>query len=773
MNHRSRPPFALVLLAALAAGIATPATPPAPPAIPWASQQGMLASIAEEEMPGDLFLFSRTANGAAPTAETFERAATESRAVTRTTRREKPALASRTWIFKGPANVGARVSDMVTDPRQKDTVYVTGASGGVWVSRDAGMTYTSTWPASYPQSMGALAIGRDGALWAGTGEANPGGGSLTYGGGGVYRSTNRGRTWTNVGLRTVSRIGRIAVDPQDPKHVFVAATGHLFLPGGDRGLYETRDAGRHWRLALAGDNPTTGAVDVAIDPSDSSNVIVAMWDAIRYPDRRIYTGIGSGLFRSTDGGASFARLGPLNGLPPALSGIGRIGVAFAPSDPSRVYAVYANNEVGTFQAWFVSPDGGGTWLAPPGAQVTLAASQSVYGWWFGRVFVDPENPLHVFVTGLDLSESIDGGLSFPNVHADIHVDHHAMAWDSRVPDRVYLGNDGGVYRSDTNGSLMSWTHATHMPWNQLFTLDVSAQVPSRINAGLQDNGSVRSWGEGGWEEYNGGDGVKNAINPTDPQNVFACSQYGACARSDDGGDSAAGMSKEGTRDGWLTPIEFAPGSGDVMYWAGDTLNRSDDRGASWAGISPDLGKMDPGGEINPLYAAHYGTVQAIGLSASAPDTIYAGTDNGYLWKTTDAGGEWTELTSDALPGTWVTAIAVEPRNAGRLYVSHSGFREADEDAYVLYSRDGGATYRDVSANLPAAPVSDLVLVGGSLYAATDVGVFVTKTSRIRWYRVGAGLPNCPINDLKYVAKNRTLYAGTFGRGVYAIVPPAL
>jgi photosystem II stability/assembly factor-like uncharacterized protein len=771
MTRRSTLPFALALLASLAAGIA-PLTP-RPATVPWISQQGMLASLLEEEMPGDLFLSSRTANGSAPTAEALARAGAEARAVTVATREQRPALASRKWMFKGPANIGARVTDMVVDPRQKDTLYVAAASGGVWVSRDAGMTYTPRWPASHTQSIGALAIGSDGALWAGTGEANPGGGSLTYGGGGVYRSTNRGRTWTNVGLRSVSRIGRIAVDPKDPRHVFVAATGHLFDPGGDRGLYETRDAGRHWRLALAGDNPTTGAVDVAIDPSDPSNVIVAMWDAIRYPDRRIYTGVGSGLFRSTDGGASFARLGPQNGLLPSLPSIGRIGVAFAPSDPSRVYAVYANNEIGSFQAWFVSLDGGATWIAPPTALTGLAASQSVYGWWFGRVFVDPADPLHVFLTGLQLYESIDGGLSFPNVHADMHVDHHGMAWDTRVPERVYVGNDGGVYRSDDNGALMSWVHAEHMPWNQFFTIDVARQDPSRINGGVQDNGSLRSWGENGWDRYNGGDGVKNVINPTDPQNVFACSQYGSCVRSDDGGDSTGGMSKEGTRNGWLTPIEFAPGSGDVMYWAGDTLNRSEDRGATWTGISPDLGKLDPGSEINPLYAAHYGTVQAIGLSATAPETIYAGTDNGYLWKTTDGGGEWTELTQDALPNTWVTAIAVEPRNANRLYVSYSGYREADQDAYVLYSKDGGATFRDVSATLPAAPVSDLVLVGGSLYAATDVGVFVTRTSRIRWFRLGAGLPDCPVLDLEYVAKNRTLYAGTFGRGIYAIVPPSL
>jgi photosystem II stability/assembly factor-like uncharacterized protein len=771
MTVRIRIALALAVLAAAVFAI-PPAGPSAgpKPALTGADAAA-LESILEEEMPEDMYLFSRTATGASANLDAFTIPAAQAAAVAKTTKQEQPKLSAARWRFKGPANIGARVVDMAADPVLHDTLYIAAASGGIWRSRDGGMTYAPVWPVDYPQAMGALTVGPDGALWAGTGESNPGGGSLTYGGGGVYVSRNRGKTWTNVGLEKTSRIGRIAVDPSNPRHVFVAATGNLFAPGGDRGLYETRDGGRHWRLAAKGDNDTTGAVDVAIDPQNPNNVIATMWDAIRYPDRRIYNGVGSGIYRSTDGGATFARLGLPNGLPPALSSIGRIGVAFAPSDPSRVYAIYANNDLGPFEGWFLSVDGGAHWVAPPGAIATLLQSQSVYGWWFGRIFVDPKDPMHVFLTGLTLSESIDGGLSFPIQQVQQHVDHHAMAWDPHRPGRVWNGNDGGVYRSDDNGADMSWTHAKVMPWNQLFTLDVSQQDPSRINAGLQDNGSVRSWGdEAGWNDYAGGDGVQNVINPLDMQNVFACSQYGACERSDDGGDSLGGMTKTGTRDGWRTPIEFVPGSGDLMYWAGDTMNESADRGKTWSATGPDLGKLDPGTEINPLYAAHYGTVQAIGVNPADPRFIYAGTDNGFLWKRAPENYDWTEITP--APGRWVTAIAVEPRDPNKLYVSYSGFREADHRPYVSFSDSAGAKWRDVSRGLPEAPVNDLVLVGKTLYAATDLGVYVTKTTRIRWYRLGAGLPNCPVNDLRYVAKNRTIYAGTFGRGVWSIVPPA-
>ncbi|MDQ4005807.1 MAG: glycosyl hydrolase, partial [Actinomycetota bacterium] len=633
-----------------------------------------------------------------------------------------------------------------------------------------------------PQSIGAIAQAPDGTLYVGTGETNPGGGSLTYHGDGVYKSTDRGQTWQHMGLDGSSTIGRIVVDPGNSNHVWVAVSGDLFAPGGERGLYETRDGGATWNRILAPPNETTGAADVAVDPENPNNILVAMWDHIRYPDVRYYTGEGSGIWRSTDGGATFTRLGPANGLPPAADNIGRIGVAFDPQS-SRAYAIYANNEVGAFQAWFVSVNDGANWVAPPG-NAGLAASQSVYGWWFARVWVDPTDTNHVFIAGLMLYESINGGMSFAPDTVQ-HVDQHAMAWDPRVEGRVYSGNDGGVYRSDENGANGSWVLGDYMPWSQFFTLDVSETSPSRINGGLQDQGSVRSWGyepeegeapppsEGAWDGYYGGDGVKNAINPQNEQIVFACSQYGSCGRSENGGDDMEDISNSSSRFGWLTPIEFQPGNPSVMYWAGSEVNRSEDAGETWTSTSPDLGKGEGGREINPLYANHYGSVQAIGLSPSNPEVIYAGTDNGYLWKSTDRGASWTELTPDEqLPASWVTHITVHPRNPDVVYLTYGGYHGGDETPYVFLSRDGGQTWKNLSGNLPQAPVQDLVLVRGWKFVATDVGIFVSGKRRPKkWFAHGRLLPNVPVNDIRYVPANHTLYAGTFGRGIYKIHIP--
>jgi photosystem II stability/assembly factor-like uncharacterized protein len=286
---------------------------------------------------------------------------------------------------------------------------------------------------------------------------------------------------------------------------------------------------------------------------------------------------------------------------------------------------------------------------------------------------------------------------------------------------------------------------------------------------MQDNGSTRSWNH--WDSYYGGDGVENVINPKDPQNVFACSQYGSCGRSDDGGNSVNDMSNTFVRAGWLTPIVFQPGSGDVMYWGGDVVDQSTDRGNTWTAISPDLGKGELGGETNPLYAGHWGAVQAIGLNAKDPKVIYAGTDQGYLWKTTDTGGTWTEITSKDLPKRWITEIAVRLHNPKKLFITFSGYHQGDLAAYVVRSFDGGKTWEDVSANLPKAPVNDIVLTEHRLFVATDVGVYTSKGRHLHWDYLGHGLPNSPINDLRYIARTRTLYAGTFGHGIWKIKLP--
>jgi photosystem II stability/assembly factor-like uncharacterized protein len=714
---------------------------------------------APETPPEDWFITQRVTHGGIP-AGALERAGAEAAALAEETFRTDSVAAGSRWKFVGPTNIGGRVLDIAVDPVAADTIYVAAATGGVWKSVDKGATFTSIWPTTNTQSMGALIITSTGTLFAGTGEANPGGGSLTYGGSGIYRSIDGGTTWQQVGLTNSGAIGRLAVDPTNPQHLFAAVAGQLYVRGGERGVYESNDNGTTWTRVLAGDNDTTGAVDLAIDPTNPNRVFAAMWDHLREPDLRTYGGVGSGVFRSIDGGTTWSRL--TNGLPASGPTIGRIGIGLAPSNPQRVYALVISTN-GVFQGFYRSDNGGDSWTKLPNDSA-LSSAQSTYGWWFGRVWVDPLNDAHVFGPGVYLCESKNSGHSFTG-QISPHADDHAMAWDLKVPNRVYLGNDGGVYRSDVNGSNDQWTFAVSQPYTQFYSVDVSEQDSRRLVGGAQDNGVNRSYPGSGWNSFIGGDGEEALIDPANQDNVYGCYQYGACSRSTDGGNSNFDFtgSTSSLRRNWLTPLQFDPTNSSVLYYAGNLVNRSADKGVHWSVISPDL-TGGPGRD--PSYP--FGTVTTVAAAKTDSNRLFAGTDDGRLWFTTNLGSSWTRVTDADLPGTWVTRVAFDPANSLVGYATFSGFRSGNPLPYVLKTTDGGTTWTSIAGNLPQAPVNDIVIVGTTLYVASDVGVFRSANGGSTWKTAGSRLPNVPVTDLEYRAASNALYAATFGRGMFTL-----
>jgi len=355
-------------------------------------------------------------------------------------------------------------------------------------------------------------------------------------------------------------------------------------------------------------------------------------------------------------------------------------------------------------------------------------------------------------------ESTNGADDFSAVGGGLHADQHIAVWDTHRGGDVYIGNDGGLYASATGGS--SWTHSADEPWSQYVSLDVSEQDPTRFLGGLQDNGTRASWTTPPFQDIIGGDGERALISPTDKNTYYGCYQYGNCTGFNDG--SKFGMPFESERFPFFMQMELQPGNPSVIYGGGNELNRSTDGGRTFTVITGDLGH----GGGSSSYP--YGTISAIGLSPSNPEVVWLGTDNGYLYRSTDTGATFVQLPPPVKPRLWITRITVDPNDSRSVYLTFSGYRSGDNSPYVLRTANAGNTWTDISANLPKAPVSELLVIGGKAYVGTDVGVFSTAVADPSWRSVGHGLPRLIVTDLRYITSTSTLFASTFGMGVWSV-----
>ncbi|ONI74494.1 glycosyl hydrolase [Kribbella sp. ALI-6-A] len=683
------------------------------------------------------------------------------------------------WSGLGPSNIGGRIRDVAADPTTKDVVYIATGTGGLWRSNDAGATFATAWNDQLPQSMGAVAVDSRGVVWAGTGEPDHGGGSAYYGKG-VYKSADGGKTWANMGLRDGDTIGQIVIDPRNDNRVFVAVMGALHDTEPTRGLFMTENGGQSWTRVIVPGSASTGAIDVSINKNNPDVMLATTWDKIRDEKSRIY-GKNSFLYRSTDGGRTWANIHqpPLpqsvdvEGQPVTATYVGRMGVDFSDSDPNRAYLI-SSTAGGNFNGFFTSADAGATWTAVgPTSGGTLQSISGGFAWWFGRVYVDPADPKHVFAAGVSLAESRDGGLTWTTSQTP-HADQHGLEWDPFTPGKVYLGNDGGFYWSTENGAARGlWAKTPKLPVTQFYAMDVSVQDGRRLNAGSQDNGSLKSWASdnsvnGDWFNFVGGDGMMNRIDPTNDRKYYGCSQNGGCRGFVDGAGYT--MTIPGARKNWVAPLEFAADPRH-LFGASEYVSRiNTDAGQRvWQRISPDLT------EGTEPRAPGFGTVTAIGTTPADPNLVYAGTDSGLMWVSRNAMAApdqvtWEKLQSPVFPGRWVTRITVDPQDPAVAWASFSGWRSGEEYPHLVMTRDGGRTWADIAGKkIPQAPVNDVIRHPSKkswLFIATDVGVFRTTNLGKTWVKVGANLPLVPINDIDLPAGSSTLYAATYGRSIW-------
>ncbi len=666
------------------------------------------------------------------------------------------------WYAGGPYNIGGRITAIAANPDDPSTVYAGAADGGVLKSTNGGLNWTPIFDDMPSLSIGAIALNPQNPdeVFVGTGEANSSGDS--FNGTGLYKSPDGGQTWIHLGLENTKHINRIVFNPDNSDVIFVAAMGGLFSADTSRGVYRTTDGGQTWEKVLFVSD-STGCIDLAINPQNPNIVYAAMWERIRHPWHRRVGGPTSGIYRSTDGGDTWELL--TNGLPSG-NNVGRIGLAISQSNPDILYAIYADDP-GHFMGVYKTVDGGNSWYRVNDSE--LSDLFSSYGWYFGNIRVNPNNPNDVYAMGLHLYRSTDGGNSWYSVTGYyVHADQHDLWIDPNNTLHLILGNDGGIYISQNGGN--NWQKSSDLPVTQFYRVTVDFSNPERIYGGTQDNGTIRTLTGNlyDWQLIYGGDGFFCIVDYTNPNIIYAEYQYGGLGKSTDGGytffDATSGIDPYDRRN-WNTPVVMDPNDHNVLYYGTFRLYKTTNGANSWYPVSNDLTNGPYPGEIN------YGTITAIAVAPSNSNVIYVGTDDGNLWITQDGGSNWTYI-ANGTPARWVTDIAVHPDSSDIAYATFSGYVLDDHTPYVMKTENAGTSWVDITGNLPQAPVNTVVIdtLNNWLIVGTDFGVYFT-TDEVNWQPLGVGLPNSVVNDMVFHEETRKLVVGTHGRSTFYLYLP--
>ena len=677
------------------------------------------------------------------------------------------------------------------DPSNAMVFYFGAVGGGVWKTSDGGTYWENVSDGFFnTAAVGAIAVAESDAnvVYAGMGESCIRG-NVTHGDG-VYRSTDAGKTWSHLGLKDSRHIARIRVHPADPDVVYVAALGHAFGPNEERGVFRSKDGGANWEKVLY-KSEDAGAIDLSIDPNNPRIMFAAMWQARREPHTFTSGGPDSGLHRSTDGGDTWTDISGNKGLPGGVKG--RIGVAVSPAKSGRVWAIIEAEERGLYR----SDDGGETW-----ERVSDDRNLMQRPWYYCHVYADPRDPETVYVLGLNMWKSTDGGRNFTRITTP-HGDNHELWIDPRDPRRMIEGNDGGACVSFNGGD--TWSTIYNQPTSQFYHLTTDNQFPYRVYATQQDNSaiSVPSRSTKGaimWSDcYAVGSSESGhiAVRPDDPNIVYS----GAIGSSPGGGDSllrydhsigqtrivsvwpefqwGLGLKDHKYRFQWTYPIVISPHDPNVLYVAGHVVFRSDDDGESWEIISPDLTrgdrtKMEPAGgpvTLDTTMVEHYGTIFAFTESVHEKGTFWAGSDDGLVHISRDGGKTWENVTPRDMPEwTRIDVIEVSPHDPATAYMSATRYKFDDNRPFLFKTSDYGESWTKITGGIPEDDFTRVIredpVRRGLLYAGTETGVYVSFDDGGSWQRLQLNLPTVPISDL--LVKDNDLVVATNGRSFWIL-----
>lgn len=688
----------------------------------------------------------------------------------------------------GPVMISGRISQIAMFPDSTSHYLIAEASGGVWLTYNNGTTWTPVFDNYGSYSIGTITIDpkNPSVVWLGTGENNNQR-SVSYGDG-VYKSEDGGRTWHNVGLKKTEHIARIVIDPKDSNTVYVAAPGPLWKGGGERGLYKTTDGGKTWSQSLIKVGDYTGCSDVLMDPRNPEILLAATHQRQRRYFGIIHGGPESALWRSTDAGKTWTKVG--GGFPGGE--LGRIGLNYAPQNPSIVYAQVEGPE--GRGGLYRSTDNGATW--------EKRNSYDQQGQYYSKVQVDPANTDRVYIMGVNIMVSDDGGRTMTALGTrNKHVDNHDIWVDPANNSHYLVGCDGGLYESFDRAA--TWIYKANLPTAQMYDVTAAEEGPFyHVYGGTQDNNSfgcpAKTKSSAGilYTECfvtMGGDGFYSRVDPKDPNTIYANMQNGGMVRYDRRTaervsiQPQAGKNDPPMRWNWDAPLIVSPHSNTRLYFGDQRLYRSDDRGDSWKAVSPDLtraldrnklplmGKIWPADAIQKnVSTALYDNISSIAESPKQEGLIYVGTDDGLVQVTEDAGAHWRKIEKPAgVPDdAYVQRILASQHDAGVVYVAYENHQNGDFKPYLIKSSDKGKTWVNISGNLPEVggvyAITEDHVNPKLLFAGTEFALYFTNTGGEKWIKLNAGLPTIMVRDLAIQRQTDDLVIGTFGRGIYVL-----
>jgi photosystem II stability/assembly factor-like uncharacterized protein len=716
-------------------------------------------------------------------------------------------LSAFTYRNLGPFRAGSWITDIAAPQPTHEhpyTFYVAARNGGVWKTVNNGTTFENITDSVDISSVGDIAVAPSdpNVIWVGTGDAEVA--RSSYAGDGVYRSLDGGTTSEHMGLADSHHIARILIHPTDPDTVWVASMGHLFSENAERGVFKTTDGGATWTHSLDL-GPAIGVIDLVARSDDPQVLFAAAYDKVRLPWHFEAGGEGSGLYRSGDGGANWERVD--GGFP--SGNIGRIGVDLTRDHPDRMLAIIENlnlrepteeeaeedreadkepepRPIGN-QVWR-SDDGGANWhlASEEGVQI---GSKSAYA--FNEVRMDPVNPDHAWVTSETILSTLDGGHTWRDLNwppeaafAKIFGDVRTLWIDPEDSNHLLLGSDGGVFPSYDGGKTAD--HLYNLPLGEIYGIAVDTTEPYHLYAGLQDHeawrGPIDGWSGAvtlaDWVAVGMWDGMYSQIDPEN-RYYYSTTQFGNHIRGDFETGLRRSIKPEAEEEEpeyrftWVTPLQLSPHDPQVVFTGAQMVLRSPDRGETWEEISPDLTFNDAEKIAGEGYI-NYCTITSLAQSALDADMIWAGTDDGRVWSTSNGGASWDERTTALAEAggpadRWVSRVTPSSHFAQRAYVSQSGYRRDDPRPFLFRTDDGGGTWRAITHGLPQAAISVIAEDPANpdlLFVGNDIGVFVSFDAGASWQAMRNNMPRVPVRDLLVHPTEHDLVVGTYGRGLW-------